>query len=82
MQTDLLTIKDVTQRYRCTPITVRRWIAAGVFPPPLRIGRRKVLWLRADIEKFERFAADVATRKSAPLHQLIPDPGIAPAQIP
>ena len=30
--------------------TLTRWIDAGLFPPPLRIGLRKRLWLRREYE--------------------------------
>lgn len=64
MSTDFCTIGELTERFGCTPITLRRWIAKGIFPPPVRLGR-KVFWLRENIAKFEQFAAEVAAKKAA-----------------
>lgn len=51
---EFFSVKSLCERYNVQPITIRRWIAAGRFPQPLRIGRRKVLWPVALIQEFER----------------------------
>jgi len=40
MATDLLTVKEVAQRLKVNPQTVRRWIRAGLIPAS-RVGRRQ-----------------------------------------
>jgi predicted DNA-binding transcriptional regulator AlpA len=74
MQIDFFTIKALCQRYGCTPITIRRWIAQGLFPAPLRIGRRKVFWPVDVIRAHEAQAMTAANRKPTPtVETLVPD---------
>lgn len=54
------TVKALCERYGVRPMTIRRWIAAGIFPAPLRIGRRKVYWPVQVIRQHEAAAAEAA----------------------
>lgn len=53
MQIELLTVKTLCDRYDVQPITIRRWIARGLFPAPLRVGRRKIFWPADVVAEFE-----------------------------
>ena len=33
-------------------MTLRRWVGAGKFPPPVRLGPNLLVWRAAEIEKF------------------------------
>ena len=52
-QIEFWTIGELAKRYRCTPISIRRWVAKGEFPAPLRFGRRKILWPAAIVAAHE-----------------------------
>ncbi|QDV23032.1 Prophage CP4-57 regulatory protein (AlpA) [Aureliella helgolandensis] len=32
--------------------TLTKWVAAGEFPKPLRLGLRKLVWQRCDLEQY------------------------------
>jgi len=40
----LLKTREVAHRCRVTPRTIRAWVAAGRFPPPLRLSPRCIRW--------------------------------------
>ena len=62
MLTELFTVKQLCERYGVHPITIRRWIADGSFPQPLRIGRRRVSWpVQVVIEHEQQLLAKVGT---------------------
>jgi predicted DNA-binding transcriptional regulator AlpA len=48
------TIQQLAERYGVHAISIRRWVAAGLFPQPVRFGPRKALWPTAVVEDFER----------------------------
>ena len=50
MNTELLTAEQTAEALQVAVQTLRRWVANGEFPPPVRIGRRIIRWRRADIE--------------------------------
>ena len=76
MEIELLTVKHLCDRYNVQPITIRRWIASGQFPAPLRIGPRKVFWPAAVIAEHERTVREVAAKKAADnLQILVPQSG-------
>ena len=56
------TVKGLCSRYGVVPITIRRWIVAGVFPPPMRIGRRRCYWPVETILEHERRAMEQARK--------------------
>lgn len=33
-------------------MTLRRWVGAGKFPPPVRLGPNLLVWRTAEVEKF------------------------------
>jgi predicted DNA-binding transcriptional regulator AlpA len=39
-----LTVRQLAETLQCCPQTVRNWYRRGLLPPPLRMGRRKLLW--------------------------------------
>ncbi len=61
MATELLTIREVAERLKVNPQTVRRWIRAGLLPAS-RIGRRQWRVRMRDVEM----------REESPLPQLTP----------
>lgn len=52
-QEDYLTTKELATRYRCVPSTIRYWRHTGYGPKGMLVGRR-VLYPRAEVEKFDR----------------------------
>ncbi len=47
----LLSFKEVAARVGgASRVTVWRWVQAGHFPAPIRIGLRKIAWRERDIE--------------------------------
>ncbi len=47
-----LTAEQAAQRLCVTPMTLRRWRAAGRLPV-LRVGPRRIVFSLADVERFE-----------------------------
>jgi len=52
MPTEFLTVREVAERLKLNPQTVRRWIRAGLLPAS-RIGRRQWRVRAQDVEKRE-----------------------------
>jgi len=50
----MLTGPQVAQRLGVHRVTLQRWIRAGLFPAPVRIGPRTVRFREADIEAIEK----------------------------
>lgn len=44
--------KEVLARFGFSRATMRRRIAAGEFPPAVRIGMRRVAWLESAVDEF------------------------------
>ena len=55
----LLSLEEVLRRTACKRSTLYRWIAAGLFPPPVKIGPRRVAWRKSDVDRW------IATRSRA-----------------
>jgi len=53
MQNDFLTIKEVSEKLQITRQTLRNWTKQGLFPSPIKIGRR-VYYLQSDINKLKK----------------------------
>lgn len=46
--------RDLLRRYGISDVTLWRWVKAGKFPSPTRLGAtRSLFWLRAAIEEWE-----------------------------
>jgi predicted DNA-binding transcriptional regulator AlpA len=45
-----LPLRKVAAIFTVTPQTIRAWVRAGRFPPPLKIGRKRLFWSPDDIE--------------------------------
>lgn len=56
LTTPMLTIEQVAERYQVSQITITRWCNAGIFPQPIRIGRRCRRWLIQDLNAFDTAA--------------------------
>ena len=46
---NLLTLKQACDLLQVHPQTIYNWRKNGCFPPPIRIGGRKLLWLESDL---------------------------------
>lgn len=46
---ELITVGGIAAELRINPRTVRRWVIAGSFPKPFRLGKRVSRWNRADV---------------------------------
>jgi Helix-turn-helix domain len=60
---EYLTLNEVAVRYRTTPATVRYWRHIGYGPKGAKVGTR-VLYPRAEIERFDRALAERASGSS------------------
>jgi predicted DNA-binding transcriptional regulator AlpA len=49
--TKCLTLRQVAALFNVTPPTVRAWVRAGRFPPPLGVSPHKLLWSAAAVER-------------------------------
>jgi predicted DNA-binding transcriptional regulator AlpA len=48
----MLSQRQVAEMFGVCTKTLRNWVHAKVFPPPLRIGTRKVYWDPLTLEQF------------------------------
>jgi predicted DNA-binding transcriptional regulator AlpA len=48
----VLSIDDVAEHFDVSTRTIWRWVAVGVFPAPLRIGRRMRYWDAGEIDSW------------------------------
>ena len=64
MEQQLLTMRQVSERIGFTQQSVYRWITAGTFPAPLKVGSRAIRFRLAEIEEWEsrQERAVIATR--------------------
>ena len=46
---NFLTLKQASELLQVHPQTIYNWRKNGDFPPPIRIGSRKLLWLESDL---------------------------------
>ena len=60
-----LRIKKVADRYDVTPMTIRRWIAAGRFPQGLKLGPGTRVWFEDELLEFENRQSSREPRQSA-----------------
>jgi excisionase family DNA binding protein len=54
------TTREVAHLFRVSPQTVTRWVTEGRFPPPLRVGRRRLLWDTESVRRLLRGEASPA----------------------
>jgi predicted DNA-binding transcriptional regulator AlpA len=45
--------------------TLRRWIKAGILPPPTRLGLRTIAWPKSVIEAFEKSRPRASSENAA-----------------
>ncbi|GIW83083.1 MAG: hypothetical protein KatS3mg105_4890 [Gemmatales bacterium] len=64
MKTQLLSGVQIARRLGIGPKTLYRWSQSGVFPPPLRLGRRGRV-LRWTVEEVEAFLQGCRQEKPA-----------------
>lgn len=65
MTKKLLRRKEVAQIFSVQPITIDRWTALGILPPPVRLGRRFVGWKTSEIEAVIETSRDEALAQEA-----------------
>ena len=49
---ELESLDAVLRRTACKRSTIYAWIAQGLFPPPVRIGPRRVAWRTRDVNEW------------------------------
>jgi len=49
---DLVSLDDVSDRYRVTKMTLLRWRRRGILPEPIKMGRQRY-WRKADLAAVE-----------------------------
>ena len=54
MSADILTIRDLAERWHVAPATVRTWALVGEAPKCFVVGKRVRLFRIEDVEAFER----------------------------
>ncbi len=52
MKDTYLNLKDITDSLKINKETLKKWIAEGKFPPPMRISDRVMIWSYAVIENW------------------------------
>lgn len=57
--------KEICDDFGITQQTLAAWIKAGTFPQPMRLGLRKRVWIRLDLEEFYKAAAGAAKGSAA-----------------
>ncbi len=58
----LLTAHEVASRLRCSRRSLRRYVAQGLLPEPIRLSPSKCLWRESDIQRFlDRRSLDAAS---------------------
>lgn len=68
---DWLTLPEVADHYRCPEQTVRYWRHVGAGPKSVKLGTR-VLYPRAEIERFDRELAELANAEGGVAEQSWP----------
>ncbi len=58
---------EVAERYQVTPETVTRWVAAGAFPLPCKIGAGSFRWPKTTLEFYENEVRKLAEQKAKEL---------------
>ena len=46
------TARETADQLTTTTRTLRAWTRAGLIPPPIKIGPRRLVWRASDIEEF------------------------------
>jgi prophage regulatory protein len=46
---ELLSIKEVHRRVKLSASTINRYVAAGSFPKPIKLGPGRVAWIEAEV---------------------------------
>lgn len=54
----MLKAQQVAEKFNVSRSTINRWVEAGRFPRPLRIGEKAVRWREKDLEDFEAKAVE------------------------
>lgn len=49
---ELLTSDELLKQFRISRTTLFRWVKAGEFPEPIKIGRRSIRWRADEIDEF------------------------------
>lgn len=49
---NFLTLSQVIAVTRLSKATISRYRAEGLFPAPIKIGKRRVVWLAADVYEY------------------------------
>lgn len=47
---DLLNVYELAAMLGCSDRTIRTWRREGMFPPPIRLGRRAIRWRKSVVQ--------------------------------
>jgi prophage regulatory protein len=49
----MLTFKEVAERVgKPSRATLWRWVQAGIFPAPIKVGLAKIAWRKSDVQRW------------------------------
>jgi prophage regulatory protein len=76
----LLRLAELSNLLSVSTSTIYRWVAEGLFPAPISLGKRSVRWQADEVErwrrKLEERITDVASTKTAPQSRLTAKPRV------
>jgi predicted DNA-binding transcriptional regulator AlpA len=64
-KTRFVSAVEVCRDLGITSSTLNRWIQLGLFPAPMRLGLRKKVWVRTEMENFYQQKAAEAVKELA-----------------
>lgn len=62
--TRFVSIGEVCSDLGISTKTLNRWVDQGLFPQPMRLGLRKLVWVRTDVEIFYQQKAAEAVKET------------------
>ncbi len=71
---DLLSLEEVLAVLPCSRNTFYNWRERGIFPAPIRLGGRRLFWLKADVTKWYKTKVEGRSEKendASPLPDLL-----------
>lgn len=75
MERQMLSVEEVAEVTGLRPRTIRRHVAAGNFPQPIRINKRVVKWNPERISAWVRRRADAANKAQDQIERVLEEVG-------